>query len=467
MTILRQAVACFAYSLSVFVISILPESRAAYAQADKTEKAATQSGGKNNSPGWLFEGFARLGYKLRYTREYSDSTEEDQDIRGILSLSLRDREKKPKHSINLLGSFNIDTDGSPGGGTGPFRDANSSYRSSANAMLYSAYVESSFSKTRLFIGRQSVYRGESLDFDGIRAEHRAGKNLNLSLYGGIPSNFWESSPESDHFGGGGVEVGIPKKYSLRTDYIHIRDKKTYEPGKPAAKDNLIIISGKYRRFKPLDIYCLYSTVNGNERRALFRAKWIDKKNRLLINASVIRQHVMLADYSTEISPFVFVLAEYSPYYRYKLMMLKGLGSRFEIEAGADLRSLIESDDEGMLNHSYERYYAGVHFKKLLKKKLDLTLMAEKWNTLSGNHITAIEGLAKLYAGRKLIFRIGSDFSKYIYDYNFDEERENVYSAFARADYKVSRTSTIRFKYSFNRDDREDYNLFELSLILKW
>lgn len=433
------------------------------------EKETDEKPAQDSKPAseWLFEGYARIGYRLRYTREYTDATEEDQDVRGILSLSLEDREKKPRFSFNLLGSFNLDVDGDPAGGCGPYCDVYNSYESNLKAQLYSAYIESRFDGTKLFVGRQSVYRGESLDFDGVRAEHRIVKDVNLSAYGGIPSNYWESSHDGDHFAGGGAELGVPKIFSLRADYVHIRDKKTMEPDDPVAKDNLVIISGKYLELKPLSVYGLYSTVNGDERRAMVRAKWADKANRLLVSASFLRQNKTLTDYSTELSPYYVVLADYAPYYKYKLMVLKGLSRNFEIEAGADFRELADDSDEGMLNHSYERFYGGFHLKKILKKKVDLTLMAEKWNASDTNDMVVVEGLVKLSLGKKLAVRIGSDFSRYVYDYSFKEERENVYCTFVRADYRFSGAGKFRFRYSFNGDEREDYHLFEASLIFSW
>jgi hypothetical protein len=342
-----------------------------------------------------------------------------------------------------------------------------SHSGNFNATLYSAYIESHQGKCKFFLGRQAVYRGESLDFDGLRAECRLAQNLNASAYGGIPSNFWESSHEGDHFAGGGLEFGVPKVFSVRGDYIHIRDKLTYEPQEPVARDNLLVFTGKYVRLKPLVIDCLYSGVNGEQRRAMLRAKWLDKKKGLVISASMLRQNTALTSYSTEISPYYVVLAEYDPYYRYRLMFLKSLGEHIEVEAGADIRRLLDSDDEGMLNHSYERYYCGIHLKKLLRKKLDLTVMAEKWNATGRSDRTALEGFVKFAATDKLDIRVGSDFSRYLYDYNFNEEKENVYSTFVRADYAFSRAASIRVKYSLNRDDREDYNVIEAYLIFKW
>jgi hypothetical protein len=428
---------------------------------------AGEDGEKESGSEWLLDGYARLGYRLRYTREYSDATEEDQDIRGILSLSLSDHEKKPAFSLSILGSFNLDVDGSPSGGAGHYRDVYNSYSGNFKAQLYSAYVESHQGDARLFLGRQFVYRGESLDFDGLRAEYKLSKNVNISGYAGIPSNLWESSHEGDHFAGGGLELGIPEVLSLRADYIHIRDKKTYEPGEPVSKDNLTVITAKYVKHKPFTLYCLYSMVNGRERRMLLRAKWVDKKRRLAVSASMLRQNVALADYSTELSPFYIVLAEYEPYFRYRFMMLKGLSNSLDIEIGADIRVLVDSADEGMLNHSYERYYGGVHLKGLLGGKVDVTLMAERWDSLGRPDRNAIEGVIKYKPSRSLAIRLGTEFSKYVYDYNFEEERENVYSAYFRADYKLSKTIGVRFRYSYNSDERKDYNLFEISLILNW
>ena len=416
---------------------------------------------------WILEGYARLGHRLRFTREYSDVTKEDQDTRGILSFSLSDREKKPQFSLNVLANFNLDTDGSPHEGSGPYRDAYYSDSGNLTAKLYSAYIESHQGNCKFFVGRQAVYRGESLDFDGLRAECRLGKNFNVSAYGGIPSNFWESSHEGDHFAGGGLEFGLQKVLSLRGDYIHIRDKMTYETGEPVARDNLFIFTGKYIRFKPLTVDFLYSSVNGGQRRGMLRAKWLDKKKGLLLSASMLRQNVALTQYSTEISPYYVILAEYAPYYRYRFLALKTLGKHVEVETGADIRKLLDHDDEGMLNHSYERYYGGIHIKKLLKKKLDFTVMAEKWNAAGRSDRTALEGFVKFAPSKKLAFRVGSDFSRYLYDYNFNEEKENVYSTFVRVDYRLSTTASLRLKYSFNRDDREDYNVIEAYLILNW
>ena len=431
---------------------------------EEEEKSTKQDDSENT---WIFEGYARLGHRLRYTREYSDVTEEDQDASGILSLLVSDREKKPRFSLNLLANFNLDTDGNPYKGSGPYRDAYYSDSGNLTARLYSAYIESHQNNCKFFVGRQAIYRGESLDFDGLRAECRIGDNLNVSAYGGIPSNFWESSHEGDHFAGGGLEFGLSKVLSLRGDYIHIRDKMTYESGEPVARDNLMIFTGKYIRLKPLIVDCLYSSVNGEQRRAMLRVKLLDKKKGLLLSASMLRQNVALTQYSTEISPYYVVLAEYAPYYRYRFLALKTLGKHVEVETGVDIRKLLDREEEGMLNHSYERYYGGIHLKKLLGKKLDFTLMAERWNATGRSDKTALEGYVKYAASKKLVFRVGSDFSRYLYDYNFNEEKENIYSTFVRCDYSFSRTASLRLKYSLNRDNREDYNVIEAYLILNW
>ena len=82
-------------------------------------------------------------------------------------------------------------------------------------------------------------------------------------------------------------------------------------------------------------------------------------------------------------------------------------------------------------------------------------------------MAAIEGLLKVKLGPRLKVRLGCDFSRYKYDYNFQLERENVRSFFARTDYKLSEIAGIRLKYSREEDDREHYNVFDVSLVLQW
>jgi len=472
--------------LSVFLLSALMpvshaddgEDKAAVVQQDQADNTAeiestvrenNQENGDKKEGGWVLTGYANLGYRLRYTYGYIDSTEEDQDIRGLLSLSIKDRERDERFKFYMLANLNLDIDGRPAGGYGPYRDVYDTYRGNFKSQVYSAYLESRCShlNTTFTLGRQSIYRGESLDFDGLHAEYRASKNLNFSLYGGIPSNFWESSHKGDSFAGGGVEAGTPKKFSLRCDYVHIRDKKTYEPGEPVAKDDLVILSGKYLVLKPFSLYGLYSRLEGKERRALVRAKWADAKHGLLVSATFLRQNVTLMDYSTELSPYHVVLAEYAPYYRYKAMALKELGEHLSIEAGIDIRKLQDDADEGMLNHSYEKFYSSVHLVKLLDNKMDVSVSVEKWNASGHYDKTAIEGMVKVRVSPELKVRFGSDFSKYKYDYNLQQERENVSGFFARADYKFSPAASLRFKYSLERDEREVFNLLEFSLILSW
>ena len=396
-------------------------------------------------------GYSRDEFRMRWS-----DNEEDQDFYQYLSLELG-KEGRDKVTGSFFGRVSIDTDGRQSNDSFyPFSEITDSYNDSINGRVYQAYLDfhevGYLSKLRL--GRQYVYEGEPIQFDGGRVELKPYWNdIDLSFYGGVPTHLYESSMSGDWILGTGIEGRPLDKTRLRLDYVYAED----DSGIWGDHNNdLLIFSGWQKVHENLSLNGKYSFLDKKERDASLRANLDYPDKDISFQASYFRQLETLQDFVVEFSPFYPVLGEYYPYHQYDFSFRKGFGEKFGAEAGLTMRDLVDDTTETIFNHQYDRYFLTLSAYDVWLPDTEFSVTAEQWSSQDDIRTLGFEAGKKF--GKSFEVKAGSYYSLFKYDYYTGEERDDVRTAFVELELKPWKKKDVEFDIRYEAED-DDFDVY--------
>lgn len=396
-------------------------------------------------------GYSREEFRVRWS-----DNEEDQDFYQYLALELG-KEGRDKVTGSFFSRLSIDTDGRQTNDTFyPFSEITDSYNDSINGRVYQAYLDfhevGYLSKLRL--GRQYVYEGEPIQFDGARVELEPyWEDIDLSFYGGVPTHLYEGSISGDWILGSGIEGRPLDRTRLRLDYVYAEDDSEVWGDH---NDDLWILSGWQRVLDNLSLNGKYSFLDKKERDASLRANLDYPDKDLSVQASYFRQLETLQDYVVEFSPFYPVLGEYFPYHQYDFSCRKGFGEKFGMEAGLAMRDLVDDTTETNFNHEYDRYFLTFSAYDVWFEDTEFSVTAEQWS--SNDDIGTLGFEAGKEFGKSLEVKAGSYYSLFKYDYYTGEERDDVRTAFVEVELKPAWKKDVEFEIRYEAED-DDFDVY--------
>lgn len=402
-------------------------------------------------------GYAQLKYRVRWSEN-----ETDQDIYEYISMYAGD-ETTDKVSASIYGRMSGDIDGRrETDAYSEFREITDTYDDNINGRLYHAYltIRELGTLSRVRFGRQEVYSGETLYFDGVKIDSKEIRDfLSISLYGGVPVHLYESSSSGDYLWGSGIEVKPRDGTLLRLDSIYVEDDSEIWGDH---NDELFILSGWQDITKNARIYGKYSFLEKKERDAQLGCFIDIPEHHLTIEGSYFRQLEELRDFSLEFSPYYPVAGSYLPFEQYDVNVNKRICQNFGVGAGATIRELIDTAQETTYNHAFQRYYLSGSIYDLPVKGLNFTVTLDDWGTsIDDIRTVGLNGEYVLKKGWKL--KAGSYYSLYKYDYYTGEENDDVRTAYIETTKKLSKNMDWKLRYEAEDDDFNVYHTVETSV----
>ncbi|MBI3008699.1 MAG: hypothetical protein HYY56_04200 [Candidatus Omnitrophica bacterium] len=396
-------------------------------------------------------GYSRQEYRVRWSE-----TQEDQDFYQYLSLNLG-KEGKDKVTGSFFSRLSADIDGRQSGNSFyPFADITDTYQDNINGRIYQAYLDFNDVKylSKLRLGRQYVYEGETVQFDGARLELKPyWENIDFSFYGGVPTHLYESSLSGDWILGTGIEGRPLDGTRLRLDYVYVEDDNATWGDH---NDDLWVLSGWQRVMDNLNLNGKYSFLDKKERDASLRANLNYPDKDLSFQASYFRQLETLRDFSVEFSPFYPVAGEYFPFHQYDFSCRKGFGEKLGIEAGVSTRDLVEDTTETNFNHEYDRYFITISIYEFLLEDTEFSLTAEQWS--SNDDIRTLGFEAEKKFNKSVEVKAGSYYSLYKYDYYTSQERDDVRTAFFELELKPWKKKDVEWEIRYEAED-DDFDVY--------
>jgi hypothetical protein len=406
-------------------------------------------------------------YRFRKSGE-----DEDQDIYGYMDLTTEylarseaERRVFSRLAFNLQGSTTWDIDsfeGAPpteGGSFFPFLDVTNTFSDRFKAFLYEANIEAdnlyAFEKVRL--GRQTVYREESVLFDGAYFRTRRWKTLSLDFYGGLPAHLYESSASGDGFAGAGIESRPLPGLSVGADYQYIHDNRTDIPDVDAdASDHLYRFFGRYRFLREWTLGASASWTGSRDRRQTIDLRYLSETFGLMAHFRATRQNGIVDFQSNELSPYYYVMGEYAPYYQLQLDLHQPFLEHYALGAGFNIRQLEDSDDSGEFNHSFNNFFLTFETFELWNGMRAL-IRGDIWDANGGDETSSLgfELEQSLWIVRA---RLGTSYSLYRFDEFTGTERERDRVYYARLRWRINEHLSFDTDYRYERDSETEYHV---------
>jgi hypothetical protein len=403
-------------------------------------------------PEW--HGSIALRYRFRSTDDDHDS-----DLYEYLSLHMRD-DTQPGWSATLHGRLAEDLDG--GGDSGEFfvfDSVEDSYVGRVTGRVYHAFANwracpGAPGIEEVRIGRQTVDAGDGYLIDGIRATTApldACHETRVSAFVGIPAHLYEDSAEGDFIGGLAVSGRPWRGAEARVDWAHVEDDNEFY-GTPV--DDIFTAEihqrfGTYTRAR-----AWYRQIDEHPRFLGVAADSVlpsrDVTLRGTFKTQLEREEALVID----VDPFYAVANALEPYWQAGAAVSKGLGDRFTVEGGADVRRLWDSADEGTFNREWERVYATVSTWDWPACGVGLTLTGEYWTGHDEYATAAFEVEWKPSRIWRLV--AGTDYAMYRTDLYTNTERVDSRGWYVRAAW--SPRTCWRFDFSFRLED-DDFDTY--------
>ena len=386
-------------------------------------------------------------------RRTSDA--EDLDLYSTLSLDVGDEKQNP-FTGHVRGRLWWDV----GGSSSIFNGLEDTHDGDLTAKLYDAYVDAHEvdSLEVLRLGRQQLWETpELIVFDGVRVETEAlGPGIELGVYGGLPTHFYESSSSGDFVAGAFGRARPWKGGRVRLDWMHLEDDYRL-----ASFDNDLLGLNVWQTVgKQLSLEGEYTRLEERDRDLRLAANWFDRDSEFSIQGSFYRLLEEQRAFAPTADPFFASLQELSPYSQVGLLASKSVTEDLDLDVGVDIRRLDRSANEGEFNHEFEHYFANASFPTLGREDLSLTLTADYWEDDQQDVSTWGADLTHRFDA-DLRASLGSYYSLYKYDLFLDSERDDVRTYYLKVRWKRSEALRWDAALEYEDDDREEYTTMRL------
>lgn len=383
----------------------------------------------------------------------------DQDVYSVLSLDVGDA-TRDRVTARLLGRLSADIDGR---GDAESQRVFGSLQDTRGRAVYADLYEASIEVDRPFdaplrarIGRQyETATPEIAHIDGLRVESKelGGSKIVAGAYAGVPVRIYEATSISDQIYGLWGEGRPWKGGRARLDWMHVD-----EEARPDDFQNDLVGLSLWQRFgERWMLDAGYTRLESENRDVRLRATWNDGRGDWMVQASYYRLLETQRAYAQEFDPFFSILQQFEPYTQYRLLTSKSLGKHLRIDLGGDLRRLEDGDDEGRLNHDYDRGYATVVVSDVFTDGLDLSLTGDAWD--GGERDIRTWGADLTWTPNKTWrASIGSAYALYKYDVLQDVERDDVRTWYARLRRALGKAWTLDLEYAYDDDDFDNAQL---------
>ena len=163
-----------------------------------------------------------------------------------------------------------------------------------------------------------------------------------------------------------------------------------------------------------------------------------------------------------LDPFYATLFDSFPYREAGLSVGKGLGEDWYLQAGAELRRVVEDGDVGPFNRDFDRWFATASAEDLLPQEIAISATAEVWDGSDERFDTWGLDLQRDF-GEDWRADLGSYFSLYKFDFYLDEEHEHVRTWYAGLRHQATKALSVRVRYELEHDDEQDFQTVRVGM----
>ena len=411
---------------------------------------------KASSAPWLdpVHGTLTLRYRYRAT-----SGESDTDLYEFLSLSYGDP-AKDAITAALSARFAEDLDGNQSvRGYYPFTSIDDSYRSFATQRLYTAYLEARPADTGLSLraGRQTLDEfPEAVLMDGGLVRYQMGSHVQFSMFGGVPVNLFESSPQGDSMYGASVEwlpdPTLPGRY--RVEYLHIRDENLFG----LHEDNLLGISMDEGE-GPFRFHARYTMLEGQSRDLVARLTATVPDAEFLVDLEGTYVFHRIESLSYALDPFASFMMALEPYMDFVARASKGFGETFSVDASFTSRTLVGNGVETTYNHDFKRVEVTPRLRKWPVEEISIGFTADYWNS-NPTHFWTLGGDLSWDLRPNIMLSIGSSYALYSIDSFTGEEHDRVRLYTTSLRWKVAKGSSFDIRFTLEENAISSFRIFE-------
>lgn len=358
------------------------------------------------------------------------------------------------------GALDLDRDRSPGQ---PFRSVDDTYGKDLSGRLFCAYLDLNGVEgnpfqgalRRLRLGRQILDDTPvPLFLDGASLESEplpSLADLTLFAWGGVPNHLFESSPEGDGAAGAALWASPWAAGRIRLDYMHLEDRYL---GAGQA-DDLLGLDVRQMLWKRLLLQGSLDFLEADARDLRLHAGWADPDRDLNLS---VRYSALLSDQTRrglDLDYYTPFLATYHAYHQVDLFAHAGIGERFLLDGGAQVRQLDEGSDAGVFNHEFRRMYLSPGTVDWPFEGTSLSLTLERWDA-RGDCFTALGADLTQDLSEGCTASVGSAYHLYRYDVLLDQEREDVRLYYGRLKLRLWEGIDLDARFECEEGDSADY-----------
>lgn len=367
-----------------------------------------------------------------------------------------------KVTFHAMASGAADLDGADSDDDFVFYSLSDTYDSRVTGHLYHAYLDvhrqSGFDVVRA--GRQVLYETpETVYLDGVRAETspRGEHAWRAGAYGGVQALPYQSSRDGYYVLGGFAEARPGETTRLRADWLHASDDG---PGDDT--DDLLALKGDWAASPRLSLEASTSRFVHDPRDARVAGRWFDAESDLAVEARYYELLSPQKDLAVPLDPFYATLFDSFPYREAGFSVGKGLGEDWYLQAGAELRRVVEDGDVGPFNRDFDRWFATASAEDLLPQAIAISATAEVWDGSDERFETWGLDLQRDF-GEDWRADLGSYFSLYKFDFYLDEEHEHVRTWYAGLRHQATKALSVRVRYELEHDDEQDFQTVRVGM----
>ncbi len=400
-------------------------------------------------------GTLRVKYRYRGTSDDSDS-----DLYEVISLTYGNPEKDFATAAMTL-RLAEDTDGNRSvQGYYPFTSLDDRYKSFATQRLYTAYLDLRPEEGRILIrgGRQILDDfPEAVPMDGGLFRYQVGTQVLFSVFGGLPVNPFESSPQGDSMYGASAEwrPELEGRARYRVEYLHIRDDNSFG----LHKDDLVGFSVD-EGSGPLSVYARYTLLEGESRDLVARVTGAvpDAEFQVQFQGTYVFHQIQALSYPLD--PYASFMMDLQPYVDLALRASKGFGSLFSLEAAFTSRQLVGDGVETTYNHEFKRVELAPSLRNWPMEGFLLRISGDYWNSSTTDFWT-LGGDLSIPLRRDITFSVGSSYALYSVDAFTGEEHDRVRLYMFALKWQTDRSSFIEARFTLEENAIDSFRTLEV------
>ncbi len=416
-------------------------------------------------PSWELRGRLDAWFRSR-SQDRLDESDRDAVLTGFLDGSLRDAEGGEDFRFLFDGVLTADLDGLE-------RPRESYYglgdtrNSDTHGFIYAAWAESAavVDGLKLRAGRQEIHREDALYFDGLRVDAASNGPITGVLYAGSPVRFYESDRTGDFLGGFGLRWAARPGLRVGFDEVFFRDRAPAGDRSQVINNNLSLLTAHWAAGTDTMIRASSSWIGADARRQQVSMIWSLPEQGWWSRVHLRHQ----SDYGevvvTDLSPFAAVLGDVAPYWSGSAELHRRLG-KTDFGLGYSGRWLDNSDDEGLYDREYTRWFLLLSQEDFPVERMNAGLRGDLWDVGTSGLVAAGAYLAWLPDDASR-YELGTDFSKYRFDAYSGREYLDDRQYYFRLRHRVSEQLSLRFRAAWDRSQFGTDTLLEAAVALEF